>query len=73
MAKTASKKKRAVAPKKPVVRKPAKKRTAPVRKERYKRSAPPAELKLDRLIDRGMRRGFITENELIYISQKHQK
>lgn len=50
--------------KKPSVRKSASKK--PIKKERYKRSAPPSPEKLDSLLDRAMRRGFITENELIF-------
>ncbi len=37
-----------------------------VRKERYKRSAPPPEKRLDRLVERGMNRGFITEDEVLF-------
>jgi RNA polymerase primary sigma factor len=37
-----------------------------IRKERYKRSLPPTEEALSRLIERGMMRGFITENEALF-------
>ena len=39
---------------------------AKVRKVRYKRSTPPEMHVLDRLIDRGMSRGFLTENEVLF-------
>ncbi len=51
--------------KKPVARKkavPAKR----VRKERYKRSEPPERSILDRMTERGMTRGFVTEDELLF-------
>lgn len=47
----------------------AKKVTAPkeVRpKVRYKRASPPEQDVLDRLVQKGMRRGYITENELLF-------
>lgn len=45
---------------------PAKKAAPKTRKERYKRSMPPEVDALDLLIERGMRRGFITENEVLF-------
>ncbi len=47
---------------------PATKKTSTkvAKKERYKKSAPPKEEKLNRLIERGMTRGFLTENEVLY-------
>ena len=41
-------------------------KTKKVRKQRYKRSAPPDDSKLDRLIDRGMTRNFVTDNEVLF-------
>lgn len=35
-------------------------------KERYKRSSAPADSVLNRIIERGMTRGFVTENEIIF-------
>lgn len=53
--------------KKPIPKKPlAKEKTGPVLLERYKKSAPPTEETLDRLIERGMQRNFITENEVMF-------
>ncbi|MFH1711627.1 MAG: sigma-70 family RNA polymerase sigma factor [Patescibacteria group bacterium] len=52
--------KKQAAKKRPVVKKK-------IRKERYKRSAPPSEERLRSLIEeRGMRRGFVTENEILF-------
>ncbi len=69
MPKKASIKKR-VAAKKPAAKSRAKKqkvqKVAAEPRTRYKKSAPPSEGVLQQLIDRGMRRGFITENELIF-------
>lgn len=45
---------------------PAKKAAPKKRKERYKRSAAPTPESLDELIIRAMRRGFITENEVLF-------
>lgn len=42
-----------------------KKRLKP--KERYKKSPAPSEEALERMIDRGMRRGFLTENEVMFV------
>jgi RNA polymerase primary sigma factor len=56
----AKKKIRRVTPKKKTVQKLA---TAPAR---YKRADAPTQEVLDRLIDKGMRRGYITENELLF-------
>jgi RNA polymerase primary sigma factor len=36
------------------------------RKERYKRSAPPEQYVLDELLAKGRRRGYITENEILF-------
>lgn len=71
-----------VAKKGPVAKAPAKKAVAKkviakpeVKKEpmaelierpRYKRSEPPADEKLNRMIERGMQRGFLTENEVMF-------
>jgi RNA polymerase primary sigma factor len=38
----------------------------PVERPRYKRSEPPADEKLNRMIERGMQRGFLTENEVMF-------
>ncbi|MEK7620188.1 MAG: sigma-70 family RNA polymerase sigma factor [Patescibacteria group bacterium] len=38
-------------------------RPAPVR---YKRAEPPSQEVLERLVDKGMRRGYVTENELLF-------
>ncbi len=59
---------------KKVAKKPAaKKRTtakkAPakrVKKERYKKSAAPTQEVLDRVVERGLMRGFVTDNEVIF-------
>ncbi len=49
-------------------RKPAagSKKTKKPRKPRYKRSAPPTRDKIDRLLVKGMERGYITENEVVF-------
>ncbi|MBU1126183.1 sigma-70 family RNA polymerase sigma factor [Patescibacteria group bacterium] len=47
-------------------KKSTKKSTHPEPQTRYKRSSAPSEEVLYQLIERGMRRGFITENELIF-------
>ena len=64
--KAAGKKKvhRAV-PKKKSAKRPVVKmvRPAPVR---YKRAEPPSQEVLERLVDKGMRRGYVTENELLF-------
>ncbi len=53
--------------KKAIVKKPVvKEKTGPVLLERYKKSLPPTQEVLDRLIDRGMQRNFITENEVMF-------
>jgi len=66
--KSTSKKKKPA--KKMAAKKTSAKKKAParkkVRKERYQRSAPPEEKQLDDLIERGMRRGFVTENEILF-------
>ncbi len=58
------------AAKKPIVKKAEKKvKKAPapkVRKERYKRALPPERKQLDRLIEKGMQRGYLTENEVLF-------
>lgn len=60
--KTATKKKTAVKKKAPAkTKKVAKKKT------RYKRSAPPEQEVLNKLVQKGMRRGYITENELLFV------
>jgi RNA polymerase primary sigma factor len=72
--KTASPKKKTVTKKAPkkTPKKDSKKtvkKTAPkkkVRRGRYKRSAPPDQDVLDRLIAKGRRRGYITENEVLF-------
>lgn len=63
--KTPAKKK---APKKAAPKKKtaAKKKTPKKRKVRYQRSAPPSQEKLERLIERGQTRGYVTENEALY-------
>ncbi len=77
MPKTPTKKKttaKKAAPKKKAVKKKAAKTTkkaAPkkvkkARKPRYKRSAPPSYEILDNLIAKGQRRGYITENEILF-------
>jgi RNA polymerase primary sigma factor len=43
-----------------------KKRVKPAPLERYKRSQPPSEEKLNLLISRGRGRGFVTENEVLF-------
>ena len=50
-------------PEKKAVKKPAVK----TKKVRYQRSAPPSIEKLERLIERGQTRGYITENEVLYV------
>jgi len=35
-------------------------------KARYKRAEPPSEIVLERLVEKGMRRGYITENEILF-------
>ncbi|MFH1631430.1 MAG: sigma-70 family RNA polymerase sigma factor [bacterium] len=35
--------------------------------ERYKRSTPPEEERLQKMIDRGITRGFVTENEVLFV------
>lgn len=63
------------ATKKPLKKKEPKKASPKVKKsskptkpknDRYKKSLPPTEDKLDRLIERGMSRGFLTENEILF-------
>ncbi len=39
---------------------------APEPKVRYKRAEPPSEIVLEKLVDKGMRRGYITENEILF-------
>ena len=60
--------KKRVAPTTSAAKKPAaaKKPIEKVRKERYKRSAPPEQDVLDRLVAKGRRRGYITENEILF-------
>jgi RNA polymerase primary sigma factor len=68
--------KKAPAKKKPVVKKapakapeekkPVAKKT-PAKKARYKRAEPPAMTIMSKLIQKGMRRGYITENEVMYV------
>ena len=41
------------------------KKKAPEKKERYKRSEPPTERQILRLLERGQMRGFVTENEVL--------
>jgi RNA polymerase primary sigma factor len=57
-------------PARPPVKKKAPKKSVPVSKKpapvRYKRADAPSEDVLERLIDKGMRRGYITENELLF-------
>lgn len=75
-AKKAPAKKKAAA-KKPAKKAPAKKKeaatkkapakTTAARKPRYKRAEPPAMDVMSKLIQKGMRRGYITENELMYV------
>ncbi len=50
---------------KTVSKKPAAKK-APVKKDRYKRSEAPSEEILEQLVRKGMRRGYITENEILF-------
>jgi RNA polymerase primary sigma factor len=40
---------------------------APQPKVRYKRAEPPSEEVIERLITKGMRRGYVTENELLFV------
>ena len=64
--KTAPKKKASVA-KKATKRRTAKKAPAKrVKKERYKKSSPPPQTVLDRLVERGLMRGFVTDNEVVF-------
>ncbi len=58
--------KRKAPAKKPVSKKKSTTRKAPVRKERYSRSTPPAAEKLVHLLKKGQTRGFITETEILY-------
>ena len=55
--------KKAPAKKKPAAKKAAE---APVKRERYKKGPPPPLEVLDRLIERGRGRGYITENEVLF-------
>jgi RNA polymerase primary sigma factor len=59
--------KKAPKAKKVVVKKkaPAKKKP-PVKKERYKRAEPPTVEVLEAFVRKGMRRGYITENEILF-------
>ncbi len=53
-----------------ILKKPApmKKRVEPVAKPiRYKRAEPPTQEALDRLIEKGKQRGYITENEILFL------
>lgn len=53
--------------KKPVAKKTATKKSAPSQKRtRYVKSDPPTEEKLDRTIERGQLKGFLTENEVMF-------
>jgi RNA polymerase primary sigma factor len=63
--KPAAKKK--VAAKKPAAKKAPEKKAAPEKKTRYKRAEPPAMDVMSKLIQKGMRRGYITENEIMYV------
>jgi RNA polymerase primary sigma factor len=57
--------------KKPAAKKaPAKKaapKKAPEKRTRYKRAEPPEMAVMSKLIQKGMRRGYITENEIMYV------
>lgn len=72
-AKTSAKKPaKKAAPKKTAEKKkaPAKKtaaKKAPAKKTRYKRAEPPEMAVMSKLIQKGMRRGYITENEILYV------
>lgn len=55
------------ASKKKATAKKTTKATRKTRKPRYKRSAPPADEHLDRLVARGRTRGYVTENEVLYV------
>jgi len=60
---------KSVAKKKPVQAKKDSKKKAPVVAKvpvRYKRADAPSEEVLSRLVDKGMRRGYVTENELLF-------
>lgn len=50
--------------KKPVAKKPAKQAATP--RPRYVKALPPSEEVIDRMIKKGMSRGFITENEVMF-------
>jgi RNA polymerase primary sigma factor len=69
-AKKAPAKKKAAA-KKPAAKKASEKKAAPKKapekKTRYKRAEPPAMDVMSKLIQKGMRRGYITENEIMYV------
>jgi RNA polymerase primary sigma factor len=57
-----------VVSKKTVPKKEVKKASVPAaRKERYKRASPPEQAILERVIKKGRRRGYITENEILFI------
>ncbi len=67
--KPAAKKVAKQAVKKPAAAKPRTKKVIPVKaapRERYKKSDAPTEEKLQRLIDRGRTRGYVTENEALF-------
>ena len=53
--------------KKVAKKKPVAKKKAPVKKERYKRAAAPDMEVLERLAKKGKRRGYMTENEVIWV------
>jgi RNA polymerase primary sigma factor len=62
--KKAAPKKKSTVKKKAVAKK--KVATKTVRKDRYKRSLPPSEEKMDRLLEKGKTRGYLTENEVLF-------
>ncbi|MFH1315019.1 MAG: sigma-70 family RNA polymerase sigma factor [Candidatus Uhrbacteria bacterium] len=61
---TKKEKKKTVKPKKPIKKKIAKKQT---RQTRRKRVAPPDPEKIQKLLNKGEIRGFVTENEILYV------
>lgn len=64
---TKSAPKKKTATKKPVKKTAAKKAKKPAEKKaRYQRSKPPSEKIIDRLIEKGLSRGFVTENEVLF-------
>lgn len=65
-AKKTTKKAPAKKPVKKTAAKPKTARKAKAPKERYKKSAPPTQEVLDRLLERGLLRGFTTDNEVIF-------